>query len=81
MKKISLLLIIICISSSSCKKKTSCTCKDTTGKIVYNEVNETRSKLEKQHFETKCLEKESTYYTVGSGSVATTQTTVPCEIS
>jgi len=81
MKKISLLLITICVSTSSCKKKTSCTCKDTTGKIVYNEVNETRSKLEKQKFETNCLNKESIYYTIGTGSVATTQTVVPCEIS
>lgn len=81
MKKSILFLFAICISSTSCLKTRSCTCKDPSGKITYNEVNKTRSKQEGVHFEDKCLKKESTYYTIGSGSVATTQTTVPCEIS
>jgi hypothetical protein len=81
MKKSALFLFAICLYTTSCTKTKSCTCKDPSGKIVYNEVNKTRSKQESNTFQSKCLEKESTYYTIGSGSVATTQTTVPCEIS
>lgn len=81
MKKSVLFLFAICVCTISCTKTKSCTCKDPSGKIVYNEVNKTRSKQESATFESKCLEKESIYYTIGSGSAPTTQTTVPCEIS
>lgn len=80
MKKTILFLFVVCISSTSCKKTTSCTCKDPSGKIVYNEVNQTSNKREKKQFEEGCLKKESTYYTVGTGTAATTSTSVPCEI-
>jgi hypothetical protein len=81
MKKTILFLFVACISSTSCKKKSSCTCKDPTGKIIYNETLETRSKMEKKHFEDKCLERGKTYYTVQTGTAAPTTTQVPCELS
>ena len=81
MKKITQLTFIAFLSLTSCKKKSSCTCKDPTGKIVYNEVLETRSKIEKKHFDSDCLNRESTYYVIGTGTTATTETTIPCVIS
>lgn len=81
MKKIALFTFIVFLSLTSCKKKSSCICKDPTGKIVYNEVLETRSKLEKKHFDENCLKRESTYYVIGTGTTATTETTIPCVIS
>lgn len=80
MKKIVLVLFAVCVSLTSCKKKTSCTCRDYTGKITYQEVNETRSKLEKKHFEEDCKEMESTSYSIGSGTNVTTYSNT-CEIS
>jgi hypothetical protein len=80
MKKTVLFLFAICICNIACKKKTSCTCRDHTGKITYNEVNETRSKLEKEHFEEDCLKKQSKTYTIGSGTTTTSYSTT-CELS
>jgi hypothetical protein len=81
MKKTMLFIFAACLVSASCKKKSSCTCKDPSGKITYNEVLETRSKLEKKHFEDNCLERGKTYYTVQTGTAAPTTTQVPCELS
>ena len=76
-----LLLLAIQMCSTSCMKTTTCTCRDPGGVIKYNEINKTRSKQEKKHFENDCLAKESVYYTLGTGSTVATSTTVPCEIS
>ena len=81
MKKTVLFIVAVCIANVACKKKSSCTCKDPSGKIVYNEVLETRSKLEKKHFEERCLERgNKTYYTVSTGTAAPTTTNIPCEL-
>jgi len=80
MKKTALFILAICICNVACKKKSSCTCKDPTGKIVYNEVLETRSKMEKKHFDEKCAERGKTYYSIQTGTAAPTTTQVPCEL-
>jgi hypothetical protein len=81
MKKAILFILAVSLGNVACKKKSSCTCKDPTGKIVYNEVLETRSKLETKHFDDACIDRGKTYYTVNSGTAAPTTTQVPCELS
>lgn len=82
MKNRILTLLAASIILTSCFKKITktCTCKNPWGQIVLQQTNETNDKKASKEFEDECRAKPNTYTSSGS-NVATTSTTVPCEIN
>lgn len=75
MKKSISILFISCISLASCMKSKTCTCKDSSGKVVSSETRKSNKSGLKQ-FEEDCAKKK-----IENKVNGVVVSSIPCEIS
>ncbi|MDP1801530.1 MAG: hypothetical protein Q8L81_09270 [Bacteroidota bacterium] len=76
MKNLILLVFIITISVTSCKKSKTCTCKSASGSVVSSETKKSYSKITMEEFEENCKKKKTDTY----GSNGFLIASIPCKI-